>query len=195
MTEKSDGNLTLADLNASIQGFAKLLLALTACTSIIGGAAWFMVSPYLTPYLDRITAIEGKFDTIEKALLRIETNGGPKGSVEIKGVGIVVMPGPFRAGSAVPIGYWMRRNEQCSARITVRLFSAQLGRFDTRLTYEIPTTPADRSGDFQFFVVDVRIPKETTPGRYMYQPVINPVGCSNNAAIVPPPSEFFEVIS
>jgi hypothetical protein len=177
-----------------------LLLAVSAGGVVIGGSmtvarpyidAWFQ-GEFLEasePILVAIRKLQESNDRLASQIALVD----PRELLEFNGAPILLRES-VRRGETIPVLYSLRRTEDCPTTIIVQFVSGELQRVDTALTYSIEATRSRVSRDFGNFVVDVRIPAGTQPGRYSYQPVAVPENCGGgNRRIAVPPTRLFEV--
>ena len=195
-----------ADVKAALikmaQDLGKGLILTASVATILGGVTITLAWPFIQDRFNKLfdlasTEIVITLDNVEKTqtdilseLERIDR----RALLEINGAPIILPPFNVEAGNSLPIGYSIKRTEDCATNIVVQFVSGALQRVNTSLNYTIPAINSRVSEKFGWFVIDVKIPEDAKPGWYSYYPTAVPIKCDGNFSdVVIPPSPMFQV--
>lgn len=188
-------------LGVGVLRLGEAIIKFGAVIGVLGGGAWYLLGPHAQEF-GRVF-----FDELSQPMLQaIENNTRTNAMIvdqlsrvdrrpllQFNGSPVLLPPFVTSPGDVMSIGYSLRRTDDCPTNIEVNFISGTLQRVNTSLSYVVEAVRSRVSPEYGFFVVDVRIPKDTPPGWYSYSPRAVPLNCPGYDAVIVPPSPFFEV--
>ena len=183
-----------------VSGARDIIVVITVL-SILLGFVGFAFRPYWEPFAElpaKVAEIEAK--SAERERLFLERLGELQATlnktiepqiVEFEGKPQLVNGPIYRPGETIRLLYFLRRNATCITDVEINFYDVDRNVFINFGVREAVRAPVTRK--YIPFPVDVVIPQNIRPGRYVYAPDITPIDCGVYGTMSVIPSQIFTI--
>jgi hypothetical protein len=166
-----------------LMAMARDILTISAVLGVLGSGFWFVVKPYLDPFLElptKVAEINARLMPLARPHL-----------VEFNGHAMILSSKTIPQGGSLRLLFHLRRNADCSTDVDHAFINVDTG---ARIAGEtVRAVQAPVTEDFTSFILSIKVPIFLPAGRYTYFPRIVPINCGIYQPYNGAMSDVFEV--